>query len=80
MNLRSINIFIDTNIKNGKLKIYLFGFSEDSVLYYTIFVDIIDKVRDDYPQPSASTPQIKNLDDCKKLDCSREEKTPDAHQ
>lgn len=38
---------MDTNIKNGKLKIYLFGFSEDSVLYYTIFVDIIDNPRED---------------------------------
>jgi hypothetical protein len=74
MNLRSINIFIDTNIKNGKLKIYLFGFSEDSVLYYTIFVDIIDKIREDIGPTSAS------LENCKKLDCSREEKIPDAHQ
>jgi hypothetical protein len=79
MNLRSINIFIDTNIKNGKLKIYLFGFSEDSVLYYTIFVDIIDKIREDL-EPPPTTHQKTDSENPKNLYHSNSENIPVAHQ
>lgn len=42
MNLRSVSIYTDTLIKNGKLKMYLFGFGENSMQYYNIFVDVVD--------------------------------------
>jgi hypothetical protein len=71
MNLRSINIFIDTNIKNGKLKIYLFGFSEESVLYYTIFEDL---------EPPPTTHQKTDSENPKNLYHSNSEKIPVAQQ
>lgn len=44
MNLRSVSIYTDTLIKNGKLKMYFFGFGENSLQYYNMFVDVVDTI------------------------------------